>query len=86
MHTDSARGNRRLKTPAQARAELVRRGIAISDWASRHGFTRSLVYEVLSGRRPCRRGQSHRAAVLLGMKDGEIEEAGSESPAARTRT
>jgi gp16 family phage-associated protein len=30
------------------------------------------VYAVLNGQKKCLRGEAHRAAVLLGIKDGEI--------------
>lgn len=60
------------KTGAQARAEFDRKGLSIAEWARDHGFSRSLVYEVLAGRKKCRRGDSHKIAVLLGMKHGEI--------------
>jgi len=62
------------KTRAQVREAFRRNGISISEWAREHGFTRSLVYEVLSDAslRPCKRGKSHRVAVLLGLKRGVI--------------
>lgn len=60
------------KTAAQVRAEFIRKGVSFAGWAREHGFGRSLVYEVVSGRKRCLRGQSHQIAVLLGMKDGEI--------------
>jgi gp16 family phage-associated protein len=60
------------KTPQQARAEFERKGLSIAGWARDNGFGRSLVYEVLHGRKKCHRGDSHKIAVLLGMKDGEI--------------
>ena len=63
---------KRLKTPAQARAEFERRGVSIAAWARDHGVSRSLVYEILAGRKRCHRGDSHRIAVLLGMKDGTL--------------
>lgn len=64
----------RLKTPAQARAEFERRGLSIAAWAGQNGVHANLVYEILAGnpRRRCLRGQSHRVAVLLGLKLGEI--------------
>lgn len=62
----------RVKTPAQAREDFNRKGMSIAKWAKDHGFTKSLVYEVLSGRKKCHRGDSHKVAVLLGMKHGEI--------------
>lgn len=62
-----------VKTPAQVRAEFLRTGKAISVWAREHGFSQSLVFEVLRGRLKGRRGQAHEVAVLLGLKDGVIE-------------
>lgn len=61
-----------LKTPEQARAEFDRKGIAVAQWAEQNGFSRSLVYGVLNGTKKCFRGDSHKIAVLLGMKHGEV--------------
>lgn len=63
-----------VKTPEQARHEFERKGLSIAAWARQHGVGRSLVYEILAGRKKCHRGQSHKVAVLLGMKHGEIVE------------
>jgi gp16 family phage-associated protein len=67
---------RTLKTVAAVRADFERKGISIAQWARDHNVGRQLVYEILRGspRRQCRRGESHRIAVLLGLKDGEIAE------------
>jgi gp16 family phage-associated protein len=46
-------------------------GISISEWARVRGFSTGLVYQVLDGRRKCERGQSHKIAVALGLKDGK---------------
>lgn len=63
-----------LKTPEQVRAEFERKGISIAAWARQHKISPQLAYEILnhSPRRRCSRGASHRAAVLLGLKHGEI--------------
>lgn len=61
-----------LKTAEQAREEFDRKGVAVAEWARQNGFSRNLVYGVLSGSKKCFRGQSHKIAVLLGMKHGEI--------------
>lgn len=61
-----------IRTPEQARAELQRKGITVSEWAAANGFNVQLVFAVLRGERQCIRGQSHRIAVSLGLKDGEI--------------
>lgn len=59
---------------AAARARLFAAGDSIGDWARRHGFAPKLVYSVLTGTRRCARGQSHRIAVLLDLKDGELDD------------
>ena len=64
---------KQLKTPEEARAEFNRVGRSVAGWARLHGFQPGLVYEILAGRKRCLRGQSHKIAVLLGMKDGVIE-------------
>lgn len=61
-----------IRTPKEARAELKRQGISVSAWAVANGFSVALVFEVLSGDRPCVRGQSHKIAVALGLKEGSI--------------
>lgn len=58
------------------RAEFQKKGLSISGWATAHGFSTNLVFEVLAGRKKCIRGQSHRIAVMLGLKDGEIANPG----------
>lgn len=60
------------RTPEQARAELQRKGISVTQWAVANGFSPNLVFEVLSGRRTPTRGQTHNIAVTLGIKAGEI--------------
>jgi gp16 family phage-associated protein len=57
-----------------AREWFTRTGKCVNEWARENGFSPGLVYEVLSGKRRCLRGQSHRIAVLLKIKDGVIEE------------
>ena len=63
---------RRAKTAAEVRGEFMRTGTSVSEWARANGFHPNLVFEVLEGRVKARRGKSHRIAVLLGMKDGEV--------------
>lgn len=62
-----------VKTAAEVRGEFALKGQAITVWAREHGFTPSLVFEVLRGRIRGTRGKSHEVAVLLGMKEGVIE-------------
>lgn len=61
-----------LRTPDEAREELRRKGVSISQWAIANGFATNLVFEVLSGRKKAVRGQAHKIAVKLGIKAGEI--------------
>lgn len=62
-----------VKTVAEVKAEFNRTGKAVTAWAREHGYSPSLVFEVLRGRLKGRRGQAHEVAVLLGMKEGVIE-------------
>jgi gp16 family phage-associated protein len=59
-----------LLTPAQAREALERQGKSICEFAREHGLDEPTVYQVLSGHKKGRRGEAHRAAVLLGLKAG----------------
>ncbi|GIX37998.1 MAG: DNA-binding protein [Silanimonas sp.] len=67
------KAERSLRTPAEVRADFERRGQSIRAWARAHGLLPETVYQVLSGAKRGRRGEAHRAAVLLGLKDGVIE-------------
>ena len=61
-----------LRTAADARAELQRQGVSITQWAIANKFSPNLVFEVLGGRKKCIRGQAHDIAIRLGIKAGEI--------------
>jgi len=61
-------------TPEQARTDLDRRGVSIAEFSRKHGLNKNLVSDLLNGRIKGRRGEAHRAAVLLGIKDGVIEQ------------
>ena len=55
-------------TPRQSRAWFDANGIAITDWCNYYGLDRYIVTDILRGRLRGIRGESHRAAVLLGLK------------------
>lgn len=55
-------------------ADFARRGITIRSWAQTHHIHESTVYQLLSGQKKGLRGEAHRAAVLLGLKDGIVED------------
>lgn len=58
---------------ADAREDLKRRGLTVRGWAKQHGLSSKVVFEVLAGRLAGKYGQAHKAAVLLGLKDGVVE-------------
>lgn len=61
-------------TPEQARAALDREGISIAEFCRKHGLNRNLVSDLLNGRKKGKRGEAHRAAVLLGIKEGVVQQ------------
>lgn len=62
-----------LLTLDEARAEIRKRGITIRQWAAQNGLNAPIVFEVLGGRKKGNWGDAHKAAVLLGIKEGVIE-------------
>lgn len=66
-----------MKPTSSSQTESIKRlfaerGLSISEWARRHSFSPTLVYQVLDGERKCLRGQSHKIAVALGLKQGVL--------------
>ena len=47
---------------------MAARGVTIRAFARQHGVSYKTVMNVLSGRAQCRYGNSHRIAILLGLK------------------
>jgi len=64
----------KLQTRQEARKHLTYTGTSITEWARKHGFSADQVRDVLRKDAPCRFGKSHKIAVLLGIKDGVIQE------------
>lgn len=71
VHMDG--GNKPLSVE-MAKESLNRLGISVQDFARLHNINPKTVYEVLAGRKKGRRGEAHRAAVLLGIKEGVIND------------
>lgn len=69
---------KKLKTAEEAKAEIRSSGLTITKWSVRNGLAPSIVADVLRGRLQGHYGEAHKAAVLLGMKKGEINEDSSE--------
>lgn len=70
--------NARIKTPEEVKADFLRRGESIAAWCKRNNVSPPAAYRVL--REPnmrATRGECHRAAVLLGLKAGEVMECSS---------
>ncbi|WP_369681775.1 DNA-binding protein [Pseudomonas gingeri] len=57
-----------LRTPAEAKAWLIDRGISVKEFAYSHGLDAATTYQILNGRKLGRRGKAHAAAVALGIK------------------
>lgn len=64
---------RSTKSISDVRADFNRRGITVRQWAKEHGISEGIVYELLRGRFKGYRGQAHKAAVLLGLKEGLVK-------------
>ena len=60
-----------MRTSEEVKEIFKKRGVSVAGWAKRHGYSESLVYGVLSGRRRAVRGESHKIATALGMKPGD---------------
>ena len=63
-----------IRTAEEIKRELERQGRSIADLARSNALRPSVVYDLLGGRIRGTRGESHRAAVLLGLKEGTIEQ------------
>ena len=61
-----------LLTPEQVREQMDRQGVSIADFSRKHRLNKNLVSDLLNGRKKGKRGEAHRAAVLLGIKEGTV--------------
>ena len=64
-----------IRTAAEARSELLRKGVSVTGWSKANDLNPVTVFQLLQGKVKGVRGEAHRAAVLLGMKAGEVVEA-----------
>ncbi|KAF5074229.1 hypothetical protein DSECCO2_183360 [anaerobic digester metagenome] len=65
---------RNIRTIQEVSAEFQSRGKSVAEWARENGLNPMVVYDLMQGRSAGKRGESHRAAVLLGIKDGVIDD------------
>lgn len=56
----------------RAKENLARRGESVNEWALRRGFSPQIVYAVLNGRCFGTKGEAHRVAVALNIKDDNL--------------
>lgn len=63
----------KLRTTEEVKADLRRRGRSVPQVAAEIRVSPRIVYALLAGRHKGLRGQAHRAAVMLGLKDGVVE-------------
>lgn len=61
-----------MKTLEQVKQDFKKRGETVTGWALKHGFKPNNVRAVIYGRSKWNWGESHKIAVSLGLKDGEI--------------
>lgn len=59
-------------TPQEAAESLHAKGLSVNKWSLINGFNPQIVRTVLANKSKCRIGKSHKIAVLLGIKEGEI--------------
>ena len=54
---------------SKVKERFAAEGTSIAEWARANGFKKHLVYRVMDGRCKATRGQAHRIAVALGLKN-----------------
>ncbi len=68
MGTNDIPSQTTLRTPADVLREFRRNGVTVAGWCREQGFSRSVVNALLHRGAPGLRGQSHKAAIALGLK------------------
>lgn len=85
MNSDANRTGMDKNKLAKVRDGFRLHGVSVSGWAKANNLSAPLVHRILSGRAKCVRGESHRAAVLLGLKAGKAADHSSFDPSAALR-
>lgn len=62
-----------LRTPAEVKELFAYHGVSVAQWARENGFSAQMVHKVINGQSAMSLGQSHKIAVLLGMKKGNTK-------------
>lgn len=58
-----------VKTIKQVRDSFSNSGISIAEWARDNNFSPDLVYRILKNNKVPQRGESHKIAIKLGIKE-----------------
>ena len=61
-----------IKTIRQVRQEFSASGISIISWARDNQFSPDLVYRILNNNKIPQRGESHKIAIKLGIKEQKL--------------
>nr|WP_031306581.1 DNA-binding protein [Pseudomonas chengduensis] len=61
-----------IRTPAQAKAWIESQGKTVKEFAESNDLDLHTTYQVLAGTKKGKRGEAHKAAVLLGIKEGTV--------------
>ena len=62
-----------IKSITQVREEFSGAGKSIAEWARENDFSPDLVYRILKNNKIPKRGESHRIAVKLAIKEQKIK-------------
>ncbi|PIQ25114.1 DNA-binding protein [bacterium (Candidatus Blackallbacteria) CG18_big_fil_WC_8_21_14_2_50_49_26] len=64
-----------IKTIQEVRDDFAQKGVTIRQWARENGFNEKTVYAVITGLNKGKYGAAHNVAVLLGVKEGSLNDA-----------
>ncbi len=63
---------KKVVTHKEVQERFIREGRTVAGWARLNGVSPRLTATILKEERACRSGDSHKIAVLLGLKNGVI--------------
>lgn len=64
-----ASSTKKIRTAEEVKEHFRKRGETLSGWAKDNGFKYNTVLAVLNGQQKGHRGEAHKVAVALGMKE-----------------
>jgi gp16 family phage-associated protein len=72
MLQETAMQLNKLVSHQEVKERFLQEGRTVASWARSNGVDPRLTAAILKEERTCRSGQSHKIAVLLGLKNGVI--------------